>query len=70
MTFTCKGCPNRAPGCHDHCEKYQDEKAEYEARKDQLNKDKAVRQSVNAQRYAAIGKAVKSHGRKFRGLRG
>ena len=70
MRFTCQGCPERTPGCHDHCEKYKAEKAEYEARKEEINKEKKVRYSVNAQKYDAIGKAVKSHGRKFGGLRG
>lgn len=28
--FTCKpDCAERKPGCHDHCEKYQAEKAEH-----------------------------------------
>ncbi len=70
MSFTCKGCPDRTPGCHDHCEKYQKEKAEYEARKQEVDKARAIRQSVEDQRYTAIGKAVKTHGRKYRGLRG
>lgn len=33
MKFTCKDCPNRYPACHDKCEKYQREKAEWEAEK-------------------------------------
>lgn len=70
MSFTCKGCTERTPGCHDHCEKYKAEKAEYLARKKEIDDYRAVTQSCNEQRYAAIGKAVKSHGRKFRGQRG
>lgn len=42
--FTCgSDCPNRKPGCHDHCEKYQKERAEYNRRKEELNKDREVR---------------------------
>ena len=70
MSFSCKGCPERAPGCHDHCEKYKKEKAEYLARKEQIDAYRAVTHGCNEQRYAAIGKAVKSHGRKFRDNRG
>ena len=28
--FTCKDCPNRYPGCHGKCEKYQKERAEWD----------------------------------------
>ena len=69
MRFTCKGCANRTPGCHDHCEKYQAEKAEYQARKEAVDKERKIRQAVDDQKYSGIGKAVKSHGRKFKGLR-
>lgn len=33
MIFSCKGCGNRYPGCHDKCEKYKAEKATYAERK-------------------------------------
>lgn len=26
----CKDCPDRIPGCHSKCQKYQTEKAQYE----------------------------------------
>ena len=28
---TCKGCPDRALACHDHCERYQAWRAEHNA---------------------------------------
>lgn len=31
--FTCKDCPDRYPGCHDKCEKYQKEKAVWDKMK-------------------------------------
>lgn len=34
MSFPCKDCADRYPGCHDHCERYKAEKArikKYEA---------------------------------------
>lgn len=33
MTFSCKGCAKREPGCHDRCETYKQEKAEYDRQK-------------------------------------
>lgn len=41
--FTCgPNCENRKPGCHDHCEKYQRERAAYDKRKAELDKDREV----------------------------
>lgn len=39
--YTCKGCAERYPGCHDHCEKYAAEYAAY-------LKDKAKRDEYMA----------------------
>lgn len=38
--FTCNDCTNRHPGCHDKCEKYNREKAEWERRKAIRDRDK------------------------------
>lgn len=70
MKFTCKGCEKREPGCHDHCEKYQKEKADYEARKEQINKDASIKQGVYDQHFHAMAKAQRRHGRKVRDNRG
>lgn len=32
-TFRCKDCAERYPGCHDHCEKYQEDKALHDKRR-------------------------------------
>lgn len=32
-TFRCKGCTERHPGCHSHCEKYREDKEAHEKRK-------------------------------------
>lgn len=40
MKFTCKDCPKRYPGCHGKCEKYQKEKADWEAIKAAARPDK------------------------------
>ena len=45
--FTCgKDCPNRCPGCHSKCEKYKRERAAYDKRKSELNKDREARRYV------------------------
>ena len=64
MSFTCKGCPDRTPKCHDKCEKYQKEKAEHEAMKERQNKQNAVKSGLNDQTFRAVSKAIRSHGRK------
>ena len=46
------------------------EKAAYLAKKKEIDDYRAVTHGCNEQKYAAIGKAVKSHGRKFRDNRG
>lgn len=41
--FTCSpNCENRKPGCHDHCEKYQEERAAYDKRKAEFTKDREI----------------------------
>ena len=33
MTICPKECPDRHPGCHDHCERYAENKAAYQKMK-------------------------------------
>ena len=63
MSFTCKGCPDRFPGCHDKCEKYRTEKAKHEARRAQDAARRAVDSGLREQRTAAVNKAMR-HRRK------
>ena len=42
-TFKCKDCVERTPGCHDHCEKYDEGKAKYENLKNAVEGDREVR---------------------------
>lgn len=37
----CKDCQDRTAGCHAECEKYIQDRKEYEAEKDRINKNKA-----------------------------
>ena len=36
-------CPTRTPGCHDHCKRYKEKRAEYEKRKAIAEGDPALR---------------------------
>lgn len=40
--FTCKDCPDRYPGCHDKCEKYRKEKAEWDKTKAKLAENREL----------------------------
>lgn len=59
MSFTCKGCPNRAPGCHDKCEKYLREKAEHDAMKQKKFEQERIRCGLADQTFRAIKKSTK-----------
>lgn len=39
---TCKGCEERYPGCHDHCESYQDAREEWSQRQKDIRKNKRL----------------------------
>ena len=72
MSFSCscKGCAERTPGCHGHCEKYLKAKAEWDAMKEKENREKAIRYGLNEQAFNAIGKAVRRRGGKRGDSRG
>ena len=55
VSFSCKGCADRYPGCHDKCEKYQKEKAVYEERR----KERQIAGRLAGQRGDAVGKCMK-----------
>ena len=55
--FTCSGCEDRRIGCHNYCEKYKQERAEYDRAKAFVNKD------VDYYEYACE-RAVKYRNRK------
>lgn len=60
-TFSCRYCtaPKRHPGCHSACPEYLKEKAEYDERKEQFDKEKAVAHAIYHQRSLAVNKALK-----------
>ena len=57
----CKSCvaPKRHPGCHGHCPEYLAEKAVYEAKKTEMEKQKAIREGLDAQAIASAYRAKK-----------
>ena len=57
----CKSCvaPKRHPGCHGHCPEYLAEKAEYEAKKAEIDKRKSIKKGLDAQTASAVYRAKK-----------
>lgn len=62
--FTCKGCGNRYPGCHAHCEKYIAEKKAYDEKMAEYRKKHALKTSLDSQMYDTIGRALKRQKKK------
>ena len=62
----CHKCvaPKRHPACWGHCPEYQQERAEYEKRKDAYYGGQALSNAIVAQRTAAITKFRKGGKRK------
>lgn len=63
-SFSCKGCPDRYPGCHGKCEKYIREKVEFEERKrmakvqEDLDSAAQIRYYRNKDYYAKKNKGL------------
>lgn len=59
--FFCKNCTDRYLGCHDHCEKYQNQVKERNEHREQIAKAKAVDvdyQSFKVERIRATKKEI------------
>ena len=68
----CKDCTDRYPGCHDHCEKYKEDQAEYDkikaAMKDEMDYKKyAVTRSFQRRDDDVMRKKKHAGYRKFKG---
>ncbi len=48
--YKCKGCQDRHPGCHDHCESYQQVKKGVDQKKNLIYKMKKPYKKPNYQR--------------------
>ena len=58
----CNGCvpPKRHTACWDHCPEYKKEKAENEAQKAILDKEKSISLGIYYQKSQAVSKALKN----------
>ena len=67
----CRYCvpPKRYPGCHDHCPERIKEKAEYDMKKADADRKKAISQRIYAQKEAGVIRANKRHGKNRNSLK-
>ena len=57
--FTCKDCPDRYPGCHDKCEKYQAENEIHKARLAAKREADTIRRNLDQQYADGVRRAKK-----------
>ena len=63
----CYQCPDRFPGCHGSCEKYIQQKAEFDKAKAEVRKKKDIQMGLDRCLCDRIHKSVKkNHNRKGR----
>ncbi len=62
----CKDCPNRHGGCHSTCEKYKQERKEYDQTMSEVNKKEAVQKGLNGFLFNNIEQTNKRLNRKGR----
>lgn len=55
----CKDCPDRHPGCHGKCEKYIQQRSEYDAEKSAFMKKQEVQNRLTQQTIDTINKTTK-----------
>lgn len=65
--FSCKGCPDRHPGCHAKCEKYNREKAAHEAEKAEAAKKAAIQNGLTSYQIGVCRRNVARKGRGWNG---
>lgn len=56
----CHNCPDRYPGCHGKCEKYKQQREEYDASVAELRKRYFTNAGIINQQYDGYNKATKS----------
>ena len=59
--YSCKGCvaPKRYPGCHDHCQEYQTQKAERDRVKAAYDREKEISMGIYGSRGDKVYKAMR-----------
>ena len=60
----CKLCkpPDRYPGCHSHCEKYIEEKAQYEQATAAARREKAIQSGIAKQKFDGVHRDFRRKG--------
>jgi hypothetical protein len=63
MIYSCKGCvaPKRYPGCHAVCQEYLEQKAAYDERKAELDKEQQIKQAILGDRGVKVYNAMKGY---------
>ena len=69
MTVRIKCCmpckpPERYPGCHDHCKKFKEEKAQNEKDMAAYKKKQAIQDGITSQKCRGVTRANRRKGRK------
>lgn len=57
---TCRGCEKRYPGCHDHCESYQEAQAEWLKFKREIKKNKRLHKEFDSFRIDGTIRSIKN----------
>ena len=63
MIYCCKGCeaPKRYPGCHAVCQEYLEQKAAYDKRKAEVDKERQIKQAILGDRGMKVYNAMKGY---------
>lgn len=56
----CRGCEKRYPGCHDHCESYQEAQAEWLKFKREIKKNKRLHKEFDSFRIDGTIRSIKN----------
>ena len=55
----CFECPDRHPGCHGTCEKYKQQRAEWDAKRAEQKKNQEAQRELNGFYYDSVHKNTK-----------
>ena len=55
----CFNCPDRTPGCHGYCDKYKQQRAEYDATKAEYDKQKAIEIGLDTFLYGSTRRTAR-----------
>lgn len=69
MFECCRKCkpPKRTPGCHDRCPEYKQAKLEYNTKKEEIDRQRRIRNALAAETERQVRKANRGKRRYGRG---